>query len=209
VKLLLQKQSAPLEKQDFSMTDSSDKSDEIIEILRACRNGSHEAVNELVPIIYAELRRLAHSHFSRERQNHTLQTTALVHEAYIKLVADSSQNWENRAHFFGAASRLMREILIQYAREKNRLKRGGGYKRVSNDEVDKVPAAEKEEDWVRLDEALRKLAKVDQVLAEIVEKRYFAGLTNEEIAEVMNISLATVKRKWQLAKAWLFREMKR
>lgn len=191
------------------MTDSSDDSEKITDIIRACRNGNPEAVNKLVPIILDELRRLALIHFSRERPNHTLQPTVLVDEAYMKLVANSSQDWENRAHFFGAASRLMRQILIQHVREKKRIKRGGDYKRVSYDEVENILGAEKEDNLIRLDDALNKLAKVNKQGAEIVEKLYFAGLTIEETAEIMNIAPATVKRKWKVAKAWLYREIKR
>ena len=191
------------------MTDSSDDSEKITEILRACRNGNPEAVNKLAPIILARLRKLARIHFSRERPDNTLQPTVLVHEAYTKLVAHSSQDWENRARFFNAASRLMRELLIQHAREKKRLKRGGKYKRMSDKEADKIPAPEKDEELIRLDEALKRLADVNEVLAQIVENLYFAGMTIEETAEAMDIAPATVKRKWNLAKAWLLREMKR
>ena len=186
------------------MSDSSNKREEVDRLLDAIRDGNNGAMDELMPLIYDELRKLAHSRLRREGQNHTLRTTALVNEAYLKLVKVPSQNWKNRAYFLGAAARLMRRILIQHYRDRNSQKHKN--ERVDVD-VDSISQT-KDKNLERLDEALNELERINKTQAEIVDKRYFAGLTLEEIAEVMNISLATVKRNWQAAKAWLKREMK-
>jgi RNA polymerase sigma factor (TIGR02999 family) len=191
------------------MNDSSDDRKKIDELLEAIRGGNSEAMHELMPLIYDELRRWAHIILRHERQNHTLRTTALVHEAYMKLVGSAFRNWKNRIHFFRVAARVMRRILIQHARKRMSIKRGGGYEIVSMDEEDNIPDFRKDENLVRFDEALIKLEEVDKTLAEIVENRFFAGLTIEETAQVMDIAPATVKRKWKHAKAWLLREIKR
>jgi RNA polymerase sigma factor (TIGR02999 family) len=200
-------QLTPLVNQDSSMTDSSDNRKTIDELLEAIGGGDSEAMNELLPLIYDELRRLAHSKLRYKRESHALQTTTLVHEAYLKLVRRPSRDLKNRVYFFGAAATLMRDIIIQHMRNRRRLKRGGGHEHVDID-VEHLPAT-KDKELILLDEALNELARVDKTLAVIVVNRYFAGLTVEETAKVMNISPATVKRKWELAKAWLAREMKR
>lgn len=200
------------------MNGSSDYGDKIQGLLDALRQNDSEAMSELMPLVYPGLRKQARRILSGEYGGRTLQTTELVHEAYLDMVEGSSQNWQNQTHFFRVAAVVMRHILIQHARKRMSLKRGGRHKIVSADDEDNVTdfetAAgvfdfEKEEDLVRLDAALDKLAAVDRTKAEIVEKRFFLGLTVEQTAEDMNISPPTVKRKWQLAKAWLYREMTR
>ena len=174
-------------------------------ILQELKNGQPDSLNELLPIVYDELRRLAKSHLSRERDNHTLQPTALVHEAYLRLLGQSSVGWQNRAHFFGIAARVMREILIEYARMKNRKKRGGDYKtQIALDDAVSF-ANQKELDVIAVDEALAKLEKLDERQSRIVEMKFFGGLNVEEIAEVLSISPATVKREWSSAKLLLYK----
>ena len=190
------------------MTDSSDYRKKIDDLLEAISSGNSEAMDELVPLIYDELRRQAHSWLRYERAGQTLQTTALVHEAYINLVSRPARDWKNRAYFFSAAATLMRQILIQHIRSRRRLKRGGGSEPPDFD-VEHLPALARDKEWIQLDEALDKLARVNKTLADLVVNRYFAGLTIEETAEVMNIAPATVKRKWDIARAWLAREMRR
>ena len=191
------------------MNDSSDDRKKVDELLEAISGGNSEAMNELMPLIYGELRRWAHIILSHERRNYTLRTTALVHEAYMRLSRSAFREWKNRSHFFHVAATVMRRILIQHARKRMSIKRGGEYEIVSMEEEDNIPDLGKDENLVRLDEALIKLEEVDKTLAEVVENRFFAGLTIEETAQVMGISPATVKRKWEHAKAWLLREMKR
>ncbi|MDQ3918740.1 MAG: sigma-70 family RNA polymerase sigma factor [Acidobacteriota bacterium] len=192
------------------MNDSSGDRNKIDELLEAISGGSSEAIGELMPLIYGELRRQAHSILRRERQDHTLRTTALVHEAYIRLAGGTFRNWKNRSHFFHVAARVMRRVLIQHARKRLSIKRGGKYKIVPmEEEGGGVPDFGKDENLIRLDEALIKLEGVDKTLAGLVENRFFAGLTIDETAQVMNMSPATVKRKWELAKAWLLREIYR
>lgn len=191
------------------MYDSSDDRNRIDELLEAIGGGDSEALNELMPLIYGELRRQAHLILSRERPNHTLRTTALVHEAYIRLAGSDFRGWKNRSHFFHVAAKVMRRTLIQHARKRVSIKRGGGYRIVSIDDEGGIPDLGKEENLVRLDAALIRLEELDKTLAELVENRFFAGLTIEETAQVMDVSPATVKRKWELAKAWLLREMNR
>ena len=164
------------------------------------------ALDELMPIVYDELRRLAQRYLSRERPGHTLQTTALVHEAYLRLVEQKSVDWQNRAQFFGIAAQMMRRILINHARERNAQKRQGYATKVSLDEAISV-FENREVDLVALDEALDKLAALDPQQAQIVELRFFGGLTIEEAAEVIEISPATTKREWEAAKLWLRRQL--
>ena len=190
------------------MNDSSNGRAQLDRYLEAIRGGNSEAVNELMPFIYDELRRQAHRMLKHERQGHTLQTTALVHEAYINLVGSPSRDWENLEHFFNVAAKVMRHILVDHARRRCRLKRGGGCVH-EEIEFDKLPDTNNDEVLIRLHEALNRLQKIDKRQAEIVENRFFAGLTNEEIAKLMNISVTTVKRELRHAKAWLLREMKR
>ncbi len=177
----------------------------ITKVLRELRDGGDESLNELLPLVYGELRRLANNYLSRERANHTLQPTALVHEAYLRLFGQSEIEWQNRAHFFGISARVMREILIEYARAKNRHKRGGeNMTQIAFD--DSIGFTDsKGLDVIAVDEALSKLEKLDERQARIVEMKFFGGLTVEEIGEVLSISPATVKREWSTAKLLLHR----
>lgn len=178
----------------------------VTQLLLKWGNGNKEVLDELLPIVYDELRRQAARYLRRERVGHTLQTTALIHEAYIRLVDQRNVRWQNRAHFFGIASQLMRRILVDHARSKKRAKRGGSDIRVSLADAILVTKS-KDLDVVALDEALERLAVIDEQQARIVELRFFSGLTVEETAEVLSISPATVKRDWSMAKAWLHREI--
>jgi RNA polymerase sigma factor (TIGR02999 family) len=190
------------------MSNSSNRREQIDRYLEAIRGGNAEAFDALTPFIYDELRRQAHRMLRRERQGHTLQTTALVHEAYINLVGSPSKDWDNLEHFFNVAAKVMRHILVNHARRKCCLKRNGG--RLQKDiELDDLPDTNKPEVLVLLDDTLTELRTINKRQAEIVENRFFAGLTNDEIAKLMKISETTVKREWRQAKAWLLREMKR
>ena len=181
---------------------------EITQLLVDWRNGDKAAMERLMPIVYDELRRLASSLFRRERANHTLQPTALVNEAYLRLLGQSEVGWQNRAHFFSAAAQLMRHILVDHARAHNAAKRGGGELRVSLKE-DMAATEQREVDLIALDSALDELAALDEQQSRIVEMRFFGGLSVEETAEVLAVSPATVKREWSTAKAWLYRQMNR
>lgn len=184
--------------------------EEITERLRNWRSGKEpEASEALLSFVYDELRRQAHRYLSHERAGHTLQTTALVHEVYLKLVKQKNIDWESRSHFFGIAARLMRQILIDYARTKYRAKRGGGRDNLPVDEALTVSVGATDFDLVALDEALTRLSQKEEHLAKIVELRFFSGLSVEETAEVLGTSPSTVKRDWQMAKAWLHRELAR
>jgi len=178
----------------------------ITELLVGYGRGDKEAIDQLMPIVYDELRRQAARYLRREQPGHTLQTTALIHEAYIRLVDQRNVQWQNRAHFFGIAAQLMRRILVDHARTKKRVKRGGSDVRVSLDDAT-VAVKGQDLDVVALDEALERLAKIDEQQSRVVELRFFSGLTVEETAAVMRISAATVKRDWSMAKAWLHREL--
>jgi RNA polymerase sigma factor (TIGR02999 family) len=180
----------------------------ITQLLIKWRNGDQAALNELVPQIYDELRRLAKHYLRQERPGHTLRTTALVHEAYLRLVDEKDVDWQNRAHFFGIAAVRMRHILVEYARSRQAAKRGGGEFRVSLSEADRL-AEEPDVSLLALDEALERLEALDPHKSRIVELRYFGGLTIEETAEVLKISPATVKRDWSMARAWLRSEIQR
>jgi RNA polymerase sigma factor (TIGR02999 family) len=169
-------------------------------------NGNGSVIEALLPVVYDELKKLAASYLRRERSDHTLQPTALVHEAYLKLVDQTRVSWQNRAHFFGVAAQIMRRILVDHARQHQADKRGGEFQKLQLDEnIDK--AVEISSDLLRLDEALDDLAKSDPPLAKLVELRYFGGLTFEEAAEVLGVSVMTAKRHWKLARAWLFDKM--
>jgi RNA polymerase sigma-70 factor (ECF subfamily) len=183
--------------------------EEVTQLLEAWTNGEKAAMDRLMPLVYRELHRMARRRLAREQDGHTLQTTALVHEAYLKLVGQKDAQWQNRGHFFAIAAQMMRRILVDYARSRDYEKRGGGAPKVSFDEVMAgVPAsAERARDVVALDEALKKLAELDARKARMVELRFFGGLSVEETAEVMGVSPGTIKRDWTLAKAWLQREM--
>jgi RNA polymerase sigma-70 factor (ECF subfamily) len=167
------------------------------------------AVEELLPLIYDELRVLAGKYLRRERANHTLQPTALVHEAYLKLIDQREVEWQNRAHFFGVAANVMRRILVDYARRTKADKRGGkDAERVELDDGIMVVSKEKSVELLALDEALEELAKIDAQKSKIVELRYFGGLSVEETAEVLGVAAITVKRQWRMAKAWLYGKIK-
>ena len=170
-------------------------------------NGNHEVKEQLFELVYDALRKLARSHLRRERADHTLQPTALVHEAYVRLVDQSRVEWQNRSQFLGIASQMMRRILVDHARAKHAERRGGGVANVPFDES--FGKVETDENLVRVNEALEQLAKVDPQGAKVVELRYFGGLSIEETAEVMGTSASTVKREWAAARTWLYRELSR
>jgi len=178
----------------------------ITDLLVSYRRGDKESLDKLMPAVYDELRRQAARYLRREQPGHTLQTTALIHEAYVRLVDQHNVQWQNRAHFFGIAAQMMRRILVDHARTKKRAKRGGSDIRVSLDDAT-VAVKGQDLDVVAVDEALTRLAKIDEQQSRVVELRFFSGLTVEETAEVMGISPATVKRDWSMAKAWLHREL--
>ena len=179
---------------------------DITRILRAWSGGDREAVDDLIPLVYDELHKVAAQYLRKQRPDHTLQPTALVNEAYLKLIDISNVSWEDRAHFFAVASQTMRHVLVDHARGRNREKRGGGAQKVSLDEA--VSFADNQEvDLLALDEAMRALAEIDDQQSRIVELRFFGGLTVEETAVVLRISPATVKREWRIAKAWLHKRM--
>lgn len=168
-----------------------------------------EAENTLLPLVYKELRRQAHRYLRNERRGHTLQTTALVHEAYLKLVNQKKVEWESRSHFFAVAATMMRRILIDYAKTKHRVRRGGIQSDLPLETALTISVSENDFDLLALDEALNRLAEHEANLAKIVELRFFSGLDVVETAEVLNVSESTVKRDWQMAKAWLHRELTR
>ncbi len=176
-------------------------------LLEAWRGGDEQAGEELFPLVYGELRKIAAGYLSIERPGHTLQPTALVNEAYLRLVDQKNACWQNRSHFFGIAARMMRRILVDHARRHHSAKRGGATERVPLSEVVDL-AVERPDQLLTLDRALCRLEEVDPVQVKIVEYRFFGGLSNKETGEVLGCSEATVKRRWRLAKAWLYREMK-
>jgi RNA polymerase sigma factor (TIGR02999 family) len=182
------------------------KSHALTQLLHAWSRGDQTALEKLTPFVYDELHRVAHRYLSRERPGHTLQTTALINEAYARLIDSGEMNWENRTHFFGVCARLMRQILTDYARSRLSQKRGRGVPAVSLDESLDVPV-EPGADLVALDDALNRLAAVDARKSQVVELRFFGGLTAEETASVLKVSPYTVLRDWRLAKVWLHREL--
>ncbi len=184
---------------------STPGSGEVTLLLEAWSNGEQSALDKLVPVVYDELRRLAWHYLRAERSNHSLQATALVNEAYLRLVDYKRMRWENRAHFFAVSAQLMRRILVDHARRHNR-KRGAGVPHVSLEQT-AVVAAERGENLVALDDAMHELASLDQRKANVVELRFFGGLSVEETAEVLKVSAITVMRDWSTARAWLYREM--
>ncbi len=183
-----------------------DPSSPVTELLVRWRDGDREALEALMPLVYDELRRLAHHYLRQERSDHTLQSTALVHEAYLRLAGQNPPQWQNRAHFFGIAAHVMRQILVEYARGRGAAKRGGNACRLTLDEAVALPQ-QLDVDVVELDRALTGLAELDAQQSRIVELRFFAGLTIEDTSEVLGISPATVKRDWVTARAWLYRAM--
>jgi RNA polymerase sigma factor (TIGR02999 family) len=183
--------------------------DDISTLLRAWSDGDQSALKKLTPIVYDELHRLAQRHMKRERPGHSLQTTALVNEAYMRLVDYKRMQWQNRAHFFAVSAQVMRRILVEYARRHN-LKRGGGVQHVSLDEAAIVGGGQEADlgtNMVALDDALNELARIDPRKVQVVEMRFFGGLSVEETAEVLKVSSVTVKRDWRAAKVWLYREL--
>jgi RNA polymerase sigma-70 factor (ECF subfamily) len=187
---------------------SKSSSQDITRLLLAWRQGEKEALDKLVPVVYEELRRLAHSYMRGERKGHTLQTTALVNEAYLRLLDCSKVNWRNRAHFLAVSAQLMRRILVDYARSRGYLKRGGAAERIPLEQCQTVSAGH-DLDLIELDNALEALAAVDERKCRVVELRFFGGLTAEEAGEVLGVSPDTVLRDWKLARTWLAREMKK
>jgi RNA polymerase sigma factor (TIGR02999 family) len=179
---------------------------EITQLLMNWSRGDKTALDQLVPLVYPELRRLAKRHMGRENPEHTLQTSALINEAYLKLVDQQNIQWTNRAHFFAMAAQVMRHILVDHARTRNYAKRGGGAVKLPLDEAVAL-TDQRAGELVALDDALKELAKLDDRRSQIVELRFFGGLNLEETAEVMNISISTVQREWRAAKAWLHRTM--
>ena len=179
---------------------------EITRLLVAWSDGDQSALEELAPLVHSELHRLAHHYMSRERPGHTLQTSALVNEAFVRLIDWKNVRWQNRAHFFAVSAQLMRRILVDFARDRQYLKRGGGALRVTLGEAAAF-TVERGADLVALDEALTALSEVDQRKGQVVEMRFFGGLSVKEVAEVLKVSEETVMRDWRLAKVWLLREL--
>ena len=179
---------------------------EVTQMLVDWRNGDKQALDRLMPLVYGELRRIASRYMRRERESHTLQTTALVNEAYLRLVGKNNVDWQNRAHFFAVAAQVMRHLLIDHARARERVRRGADPQQISLDD-EALVSEQKGEALLALDEALTKLAEIDDRKVKIVELRYFGGLSAEETAEALGVSEITVKREWLKAKAWLYREL--
>ena len=180
---------------------------EITQMLIELTDGNQEVVNQILPHIYDELKRLSSSYLRRERADHTLQPTALVHEAYMKLVDQKRVQWQNRAHFFGIAAQVMRRILMDHARKHQADKRGGDAEKLPIEEEILVVSHDKSAELIALDDALQTLAAMDEQKAKIVELRYFGGLSIEETAEVMGVSVPTINRQWRMAKAWLYSQL--
>lgn len=194
--------------QSENLSSASDKQPgTTTQLLIDLTNGNRAVVDTLLPLIYNELRSLASNYLRRERVEHTLQPTALVHEAYMRLVDQTQVNWQNRAHFFGVAAQMMRRILVDHARAHQAEKRGGEFRKVSLDEsIDDV--AERSDELIALDDALVELATFDEMKSRIIELRYFGGLTVDETAEALGVTPVTIKRHWRMAKAWLFGKIK-
>ena len=180
---------------------------EITQMLIELTDGNQDVVDQILPHIYDELKRLASSYLRRERVNHTLQPTALVHEAYMKLIDQKRVHWQNRAHFFGIAAQVMRRILMDHARKHQADKRGGEAEKLPIEEDILIVSHDKSAELVALDDALQDLAAIDEQKAKIVELRYFGGLSIEETAEVMGVSVPTINRQWRMAKAWLYSQI--
>jgi RNA polymerase sigma factor (TIGR02999 family) len=183
-----------------------DKSHQVTQLLIQWSEGNEMALEELMPLVYDELRMMARRHMNSQNKGHTFQTTELIHEAYLKLAKNDGQNWDNRAHFFGVASKAMRHILVDYARSKNRDKRGGWQDKITLTE-DLNSSGQKPEDILALDEALDKLTELEERKSKVVELKYFGGMTFEEIARILDISKKTAQRDWRFARMWLLREM--
>jgi RNA polymerase sigma factor (TIGR02999 family) len=181
---------------------------EVTELLRRWRSGDKQALDKLTPLVYGELHRLAHQYIGRERPGHTLQTTALVNEAYVRLVDQKDVEWQSRAHFFAVSAQVMRHILVDYARQRASAKRGGEFEKVELD-GEAMVSCERAAELVALDEAMRTLHGLYPRRSKVVELRYFGGLNNKEASEVLKVSEATIERDWRFAKAWLYREMQK
>jgi RNA polymerase sigma factor (TIGR02999 family) len=186
------------------MTDND--SQQITSLLVEWSNGNQTALDNLMPLVYDELRRIARRFMRRQAAGHTFQTTELIHEAYLKLARSEDQNWQNRAHFFGVAAQAMRHILVDYARSKQSRKRGGWQEKITLEETAAV-SFQRSDELVHLDDAMKQLEALDERKSRVVELKYFGGLTNEEIAEVLKISPETVKRDWRFSRTWLLREL--
>ena len=186
-----------------------DTRDDITRLLVDLGHGNERAVDQLLPKVYDELRRMAHHYMVKERSEHTLNTTALVHEAYLKLINQREANWQNRSHFFAIASMAMRRILVNYAKMRSRQKRGGNAAKISIEDTPElqIVAEERAEELIALDEALNRLSEINERAGRVVECRFFGGLSIEETAEALGVSPMTIKRDWRFAKAWLKREM--
>ena len=180
---------------------------DVTQLLLDWSNGDQGSLDKLLPVVYQELRKLAQYHLQQERPDHTLQATALVHEAYLKLIDAKSVAWRNRAHFFAVAARVMRHILVDMARQRRAQKRGSGQK-LPLEEAISLPGEQEDVNLVALDEALDKLADIDPEQSRIIELRYFGGLSTEETAEALGVSPTTIKREWRVARAWLKREIR-
>jgi RNA polymerase sigma factor (TIGR02999 family) len=180
--------------------------DDVTQLLLDWSNGDREALDKLMPLVYAELRQMARRYMRAERRDHTLQTTALVHEAYVRLINQNRVSWKNRAHFFGIAAQMMRRILIDHARKHHYEKRGGGAAKLSLDEAAFL-TREQADEMIALDHALTGLEKYDPRKSRVVELKFFGGLTTEETAEVLEVSKRTIESDWNFAQAWLYREM--
>jgi len=189
------------------MTESAKRNPgELTQLLIAWSQGDARALEQLTPLVYAELRKIAHRYMNRERAGHTLQTTAVVHEAFLRLLGNPQENWQNRAHFYAIAAQMMRRILIDYARANLREKRGGETTRVALEDIDaQVAEPALDPDLIALDAALEKLVEIDPRRGRVVELRFFGGLSVEETALVLQVAPDTVVRDWRVAKAWLFR----
>jgi RNA polymerase sigma factor (TIGR02999 family) len=193
---------------ELQMTARQPSPANVTMFLKQLNSGDQNVVAELVPLLYHELRRIASRYLRRERPDHTLQATALVHEAYLRLVDQTDIQWQNRSHFFGVAAQQMRRVLVDYARAHRAAKRGGSLPKISLEDALAI-SAERTEDLLELDEVLTRLAAIDAQQVRIVELRFFAGLTVEETAELLSVSTATVKREWAMAKSWLSREIQK
>ena len=181
--------------------------EEVSQLLVAWSNGDQAALDKLMPLVYDELHRLAKRYMARQQPGHTLQTTALIHEAYLRLVGQPAKRWQNRAHFFAVAAQAMRHVLVDYARSRHYAKRGGGARAVSLDEA-AVVSEERAAELIAVDEALTDLAALHPRQSQVVELRFFGGLSVEETAEVLKVSPDTVRRDWRMAKAWLYNQLR-
>ncbi len=188
------------------MSDPLFSPHEITQLLAEWSDGNQTALDKLYPLVYDELHKMARRYMGRERRGHTLQTTALINEAYVRLVDQKNVHWQNRSHFFAISAQIMRRILIDHARREHYAKRGGGAQKISLDEV-AIVAVERASSLILLDEALTRLGEIDSRRSQVVELRYFGGLNNEEIAGVLKISENTVTRDWNMARAWLYQEL--